>query len=188
MADFADIFSDLEGVGVYEIALPFLLVFTVIFGALNKANIFGNKKFDGVIALVVAFLIVREDVFISFMNDILSRFSVLIVVVVAFLIIFGIFGAGTGTFTKGLMTVLIVGSLIVGVYILFEMMDEHGITDGTDIDDWWDEHWETVMIVIFVILVFWLLISSTGDAERGFGKAIGSINDAWGVPRQGGSP
>jgi len=180
MVELVDIFSDLEGMGVYEIALPFLLVFTVVFGALRKANIFGNAKFDGVIGLVVAFLIIREDIFISFMNDLLARFSVIIVVIVAFLIIFGIFGAGTGTFTKGLMTIFIIAALIGGVYVLFDMMEEHGLAEDTSIGDWWDDNQNVVLIGVFGVIIIWLLFSGLGGGGQGTGAAR-AINDAWGV-------
>src|SRR3989338_1934156 len=59
--NFQDFLAGLEDIGFYEVALPFLLVFTITFAILQKIKIFGptGKNFNAVIAVVMAFLVVR---------------------------------------------------------------------------------------------------------------------------------
>ena len=42
--DFGGVFMELEAMGLFEIMLPFLLVFTVSFAVINRTKIFGDRK------------------------------------------------------------------------------------------------------------------------------------------------
>ena len=57
---FTDFVQTLEDMGVSDVLLPFVLIFTIVFGVLQKTDIFGqNKKnFNAIIALVVALSVV----------------------------------------------------------------------------------------------------------------------------------
>ena len=60
----------LEKLGVYDVVLPFLLVFTIIFAILEKTRILGVEKVGGqdltkknlnsIVAFVVAFLVIAS--------------------------------------------------------------------------------------------------------------------------------
>ena len=55
MATVADIFYQLQSSGFYEFALPFLLVFTIVFAILEKTKLFGGgkKNINLIIGIVV---------------------------------------------------------------------------------------------------------------------------------------
>lgn len=90
--NFQDFLSGLEDIGFYEVALPFLLVFTITFAILQKIKIFGTagKNFNAVIALVMAFLVVRNEAIIEVMNTFLPQISLISIVIVVTLLLVGI--------------------------------------------------------------------------------------------------
>lgn len=84
----------LESMGFYDVALPFILVFTIIFAVLQKVAIFGvdSKKYNAVIALVAAFLVVRVESIVGTVNMFLPKVSLFVLVVICLLMVLGIFG------------------------------------------------------------------------------------------------
>ncbi len=84
----------LEEIGFYDVALPFLLIFAITFAILQKARIFGkeSRKVNIIIALVTAFLVIRVQPIVKIINMFLPKVSLYVVVVIALLMVLGIFG------------------------------------------------------------------------------------------------
>ncbi len=111
--DLSSLISNLENMGFYQVALPFILVFVMSFGVLEKARIFGqdSTKFNVVIAFILAFLVVRVQSIVSVFNTFLPRISLIVLIIIATLIILGIFGLSSEKF-KGAW---LLGALIFGI-------------------------------------------------------------------------
>ncbi|MEA3379232.1 MAG: hypothetical protein U9Q69_06405 [Nanoarchaeota archaeon] len=94
--NFVDMVQALERMGVYEVLFPFLLVFTILFGTLQKVKLFGNapraKNFNIVIAFVTAFFVLRVPSIVQTINQFLPKVSLLVIILLMFLLILGIFG------------------------------------------------------------------------------------------------
>lgn len=89
--------SGLDQFGWYDIALPFILAWVIVFAVLQKANIFGenSRQYNMILAIVAAFLFIRSPTLIGITNRLLPNVSILLLVVVLFLAIVGLFGAGS---------------------------------------------------------------------------------------------
>ncbi len=83
----------LESVGFFYLLLPFLLIFAVVFGILSETKIFGkNKGVHVIIAFVIAAISIRWNFFLSdFFTQIFSRLGVGISIILAFVILVGLF-------------------------------------------------------------------------------------------------
>lgn len=82
-----DLFYQWEFLGVFDLLLPFLLLFAVIFGVLSTTRILGSHKgVNLVISLVIALMALRFEFVSFFFAELFPRFaiglSVLIVVVI----------------------------------------------------------------------------------------------------------
>lgn len=87
-----DFLYQLESAGIFDFLLPFLLIFAVVFGILMQMKIFsGSKGVNVIIALVIGMLSVRFNFFNQFYAEIFPRLGVGITVVLAILILLGIF-------------------------------------------------------------------------------------------------
>ena len=83
-SELTDFINNLENLGFYDVALPFILVFTLIFAILQKIKIFGenSKNFNAVIALAMALLVVRQVSIVEIMNQFLPQISLVALVFV----------------------------------------------------------------------------------------------------------
>ena len=69
-----DLFGQWEAAGIFAYALPFLLIFALVFGLLSKMNIFKSGTNDGkgvnvMIALAVAFMALQFDIVSVFFSE-----------------------------------------------------------------------------------------------------------------------
>ena len=87
--------------GLFDVVLPFLLVFTIIFAILEKTRILGHegdkdvqtprKNLDAMVAFVVALLVVATNKVVTAINESLPNVVLLIVISMSFLLMLGIF-------------------------------------------------------------------------------------------------
>ena len=91
-SEMSDLISQLEDFGFYEVALPFILIFTLFFAILQKIELFGEngKNFNAVISMVMAFLVVRTQSIVEVMNTFLPQISLIALIFVVVLILIGI--------------------------------------------------------------------------------------------------
>src|SRR3989344_6156379 len=118
-AGFCDLFYQLQGSGFYEFLLPFLLVFAVVFGILQKSNIFGagNKSINAVVALVLGLLITSQFEVVQSLTSFLPKMSMFIIVAMMVLIFIALFA---GDISKGFggwgLVIVAIAALIVTYY------------------------------------------------------------------------
>ncbi|MBI2632702.1 hypothetical protein HYW75_06880 [Candidatus Pacearchaeota archaeon] len=88
--------------GLFDVVLPFLLVFTIIFAILEKTKILGTdgkkdgvdipkKNLNSMVAFVTALLVVATNKIVSALNQALPNVVFLVVVSISFLILVGVF-------------------------------------------------------------------------------------------------
>lgn len=91
----------LRDFGLFDIVLPFLLVFTIVFAILEKSKILGtikakeedvpNKNLNSMVAFVIALLVVATANVVRAINESLPNIVLLIVIFVSFLLMLGVF-------------------------------------------------------------------------------------------------
>ncbi|NQU79409.1 hypothetical protein HQ545_06600 [Candidatus Woesearchaeota archaeon] len=87
--------------GIYDVILPFLLVFTVVFAVLEKSKVFGvektkdgdftKKNINAMVAFVTAFFVVASSRLVAVINETLANMVLLLMLSVCFLILIGSF-------------------------------------------------------------------------------------------------
>jgi hypothetical protein len=91
----------LQEFGFFDVILPFLLVFTIVFGVLEKTKIFGVEKFreqeipkkniNAMIAFVIAFFVVAAKEIVASIQVSVPMVALILVAIVCFLMLVGIF-------------------------------------------------------------------------------------------------
>ncbi len=92
----------LEGIGLMDVILPFILIFTVLFAILQKAKLFGDssKKYNVIFSLAVSLMVVIPHVtgsypagkdVVEIMNQAIPSVSILVIAIIMFLVLAGIF-------------------------------------------------------------------------------------------------
>ena len=106
MSVFGDSIGFLVKLGIYDVVLPFLLVFTIVFAILDKTKILGTEKgsndreytkknLNAMIAFVMGFLVVASSQLVAVINKSLSQIFLLLLLIICFLMLAGAFHAQT---------------------------------------------------------------------------------------------
>lgn len=87
--------------GLYDVILPFLLTFTIVYAIMDKTKVLGLDDFEGkkypkknlnaLVAFCVGFLVVASSNLVSLINTTLAQIVVLFMICVFYLALVGIF-------------------------------------------------------------------------------------------------
>lgn len=101
MSVFRDVLLFLNDLGVYDVVLPLLLIFSMVFAILEKTRIFGvekmgdkevtRKNINAMIAFVSAFFVVASAQLVATIHKLVADVALLMVTFVMFMILVGIF-------------------------------------------------------------------------------------------------
>ena len=141
--------------GVFSYAIPFLLIFAMIFGILSRMNLFKeNKAINGIIALAVALMALQFPFVPMFFAEIFPALGVGLAVILVILILTGLF---IDPKNKGWMVGLSVVSIIVVAAVLISSSWSLGLSFG----GWFRYNWPTLIgIGIFIGLIILIVVAS----------------------------
>ncbi len=94
----------LETFGFFDVILPFLLVFTIVFGILEKTRVFGTydgkpkKNINSMVAFVIGFFVISAKQIVQAIQESLPIVALLLIAVVSFLVLVGSFASGEKEF------------------------------------------------------------------------------------------
>ncbi len=169
-SQFRDIIDFFDNIGVFDVVLPFLLIFTVVFALLERTKVFGVEKVEGKdytkknlnasAAFVIAFLVVASSELVEVITKVSSQFVVLLFLIVLFLLLVGSFFKEEphGVFLEGGWRTTFM--LIVFVGLVFIFLDALNLTDkvfsflkGTDKGEIVGSVLLLIVIVLFIAYV-----------------------------------
>ncbi len=107
MSAFESLILDLQYYGIFDVLIPFLLIFTVIFAILQRIKLFGEdkKNINIVVALIMAILTVVPHITrtypgrydpVAIINALLPSVSVLTIAIILVLLLVGMFAGEWG--------------------------------------------------------------------------------------------
>lgn len=171
---FREVLNFLGKIGVYDVILPFLLVFTIIFAILEKTKILGIEKVDGkeltkknlnaMVAFVISFLVIASTQLVAVVNEVMANVVLLLILAVCFLMLVGVF-FGDREFTlkefpgwtKFFMVLMFIGIVV----IFLNALDWLQYIFALFI--YWDAEWATGIIFLIIILGFmWYIVKEPG--------------------------
>lgn len=177
MVSLYDALWQLKNIGVLDIILPFMLIFTIVYAVLQQTHILGEgkKNFNITIAFVMGLGVVIPHVTNSYrgfdpvdlINSALPNVSVWLVGILSVLILIGLFFGKSFSFANSgmLSTWIVVGAIIVVGYIFLNSanlaLDIPFISDPV------------VQGLVIFLLVFFLIVKFiTGDDEKKEGEGF----------------
>ena len=90
-----DAIEFMKSFGIFDVVLPFLLVFTVIFGVLEKTKIFGKegdssrKNINAMVAFTIGFFVIAATQVVYVIQTALPYIMLLLVLIITFMILYG---------------------------------------------------------------------------------------------------
>jgi len=159
-----DIVQWLESIGLTDVLLPFILVFVLVYGVLEKTHLFGLEKgkpkhrINGMVAFVSGFIIVAMVDVVNVINAFAQYFALVILVAVLLCILMAFAGK-----TPRKNSVLIIGALILLIALLYAMawmgmMDSDALTSFLTTP--------IVAIIIFLLIVWGIFRPDKKEPEK----------------------
>mgnify|MGYP006309900313 CR=1 FL=1 len=172
---FEGLIYSLQHWGVFDVILPFILIFTIVYAILEKTEILGKdaftaRKYAVVVALVLAFAVVVPHVTgmyyygfdaVEIINNALPQVGLLLVAIVMMLLTIGLW---TGKKPDGSKGVGVWFTLVSGIIVLAIFVASIG---------WWNvPSWlwrllnSDVIALVIAILVFGIIIKFITGKEK----------------------
>lgn len=187
MSFFRDTIWELEQVGVADVILPFILLFTVTYAVLMKIKLFGQKSVNVAIAFVIGLVPVFQHVLagrhqttaISIINNSIPQIVLILVAVLALIILLGLWGVSPSWDAKAGSVVVIAA---IG-FIAYVFLSNSGF-GWYDLPRWLDRG---TMTIVIALLVFGLIIKfivggpeltdeeKAAKEEKAFFKSLGKM-------------
>ncbi|MFT4343234.1 MAG: hypothetical protein ACMXYE_00635 [Candidatus Woesearchaeota archaeon] len=131
-----------DRLGLYDVVLPFLLVFTIVFAILEKTKVLGTETIEGVdvtrknlnamVALVIGFLTVASSRVVAVINQTAAHIVILLLISVFFLMLVGSFMKETKEpfFLEKPWSIIFMVIMFVGIVFIFlnALTLESGVT------------------------------------------------------------
>ncbi len=171
-------------IGLYDVVLPFILVFTIVFAIFEKTRVLGHEEHDGhrypkknlnsMAAFVIAFLVVASTRLVAIINQTASQVTILLMAIVLFLLLVGAFlkEGETSGLEGGWRSTFMIFSFI-GIILIF--LNAVG---------WLDDLWGAVSIggngteaagaVALLIIVIAFMVYTVRDLDNPTGSQTGS--------------
>lgn len=170
-----DIIEKLVDIGVFQVFLPFLLVYAVVFAILQKSRIFEGgsstqqqaKNVNAIVAFVFGLFVVASAHVISLFQAFITNFVVIIIFILCVLLVLGfIFGDSYTDLFKDPKIKYALGGLIVliSIIILFnvlgwwEIISDYFSGSSGDIIE---TIWTIVGIGAFIGILYWITKSDS---------------------------
>lgn len=170
--DFRNVDSVFTSMGIYEVVLPFLLCFTIVFAFLEKTKILGTnnkqaKKFNIVIAIVMGLLLVRVQTLVEMINGALPKVSVVIVAIVMMLIMIAMFKGDdpSGLFGPIFLQVVLWSS---AVFVIWAFWSSYSGAAFPEWLSWIPDNLATIIVLGVFALI--LILITKGDTPRSSGN------------------
>lgn len=164
------VFEFLEKVGLFDVVLPFLLVFTIVFAILEKTRVFGTEEIEGkkypkknlnaTAAFVISFLVVASSRLVEVITEVSANVVILLLLAVLFLLLVGSFyKEGAPVALEGGWNLLFMVIMFIGIVLIF--LHALGWLEGTwmyfGATDSGDIIGITILIIIVIIFV-WAIV------------------------------
>jgi len=159
----------LKDFGFYDVVLPFLLIFTIVFAVLQKTEVLGKQKnIDSMVAFAIALFFVAAPKVVDAIQISLPRVAAALVVLMSLMLLIGFVASkeGTENFLK-LKSVQVIAGLLVAVTIGLIFLDAF---------DYWDDFWEwsgfdtgvamAVLFLAIMALIIWFVSKGEGGGSN----------------------
>ena len=166
----------LERIGLTDVLLPFLLIFTLVFAILQKTELLGKdrKNFNVMLSLIMALAVIIPHVtgsypgvdVVNVINAALPNVSLLIVLVLMVLLLVGIFGGGPVWKGNRLSGIVALISFVVVIYIFGAAANFWNMSNNFQFLKDPDTQAVVVVVLVFAILVWYITKEEKPEGSR----------------------
>ncbi|MDD9953751.1 MAG: hypothetical protein OXR66_05435 [Candidatus Woesearchaeota archaeon] len=177
MSVFREALVFFDQIGLYDVVLPFLLVFTLVFGVLEKSKIFGTEKsaddktrprknLNAMVAFITGFFVVASAQLVELINVLVARVALILVILICLMMLLASFHKqqddhGFEIKGKAWLSAVVVIAVIL---IFLDGVGWLGFAWNYAIS-YWDSTFMGILLLLIIIIAFIMFI--TKDASGG---------------------
>jgi len=153
-----------QRIGIYDVVLPFLLTFTIVFAIFEKSKVLGmdgeytKKNLNAMASFVIAFMVVASSKLVETITRVSSNIVILILLGTFYLLLVGTFWkpeekapiALSGWSNKLFMIIMFIGILIV---FLDAIRNENGVSWLQQVFDWLGQFWTSTAVASIILII-----------------------------------
>lgn len=157
--EIGSLIQKLTEAGFFTYLLPFLLIFSLVFGILSITKLFEqNKAVNGIIALVIGLMALQFELVPRFFAELFPRLGVGLGVILVVIILLGLFLPKANWVVYTLFGV----AAVVLIVVLYKTASGVGWEGGY----WWTNNWELVAGGVFVLIVIGTIIGASNPSKE----------------------
>lgn len=174
---FRGVIGFLDKIGVYDVILPFLLVFTIVFAILEKTKVLGTetiggnvhtkKNLNSMVAFVVAFLVIASTQLVAVISEVMANVVLLLILAVCFLMLVGVFFGskeftleGSPAWVRFFMIFMFIGIVV----IFLNALDWLKYVLAVFV--YWNADWAAGILFVAIILGFMIYIVKEPSSKK----------------------
>ncbi|MBS3124462.1 hypothetical protein J4437_07595 [Candidatus Woesearchaeota archaeon] len=163
--------------GIYDVILPFLLIFTMVFAILEKTKILGIEKIDGkeytkkninaMVAFIMAFLVIASTKLVVIINEVMANVVLLLILGVSFLLLIGVFFSDKEftlkdypNWIKFFMFLMFIGIVIIFLNALGWLEFIFAVFKN------WDKEWAATLLFLAILIGFMYYVIQEPVAKK----------------------
>ena len=127
---FRNVIDFFDKIGLFDVVLPFLLVFAIVFAIFEKTKVLGTdniggvvytkKNLNAIVAFSISFLVIASGELVELLTTVSSQVVILLFLGVFFLLLVGVFfKEGEPVFLEGGWKVVFMIIMLVGIFGIF---------------------------------------------------------------------
>jgi len=174
-----DLFGQWEAAGIFAYALPFLLIFAIVYGLLMKMNLFvakddptKGKGINVVIALAVAFMALQFNLVSMFFSEIFPRFGIALSIILVILILGGLFMPTNKENNWFMVALAIVVFLIIAVVIYNSLRTFGWGIGGPGFSYIWSRYGAIIIFAIIFIGIIAMVVGKKDPHQPKFSNLL----------------
>jgi len=154
------------GVGLFDIILPIVLIFTVVFAILQRAKVLGgNKSIDAVVALVIGFFAISNPYVTQLFIPLFSNAALGIMILLIFLLVMGFVAARVDE--PGWSKITLTAGFVIFIWLMSRAADYFGGNYLIFSSDWWyNNAWWLVPLILFGLLIGFVVGPEDNEHEK----------------------
>ena len=171
-------------IGVYDVILPFILVFTIVYAILEKTKVLGTEEIDGtthtkrnlnaMAAFTIGFLVIASSKLVETITQVSSQVVVLLLLAVFFLMLIGSFykeGEFAEKGVTGPVRTIFIVIMLIGIIAIFlnAIKNRAGQTWLSYSLNYLQSNWTSAgvasIILIILVVLFVMYVTKEGSGK-----------------------
>lgn len=167
-----------ETIGIYEVVLPFLLTFTIVFAILEKTKVLGTEKIgsdwlprknlNSLVAFVIGFLVLASAQLVEIITQVSSQIIILLLLIVFFLAMVGIFykqkpneeWTVSENWQTFFMFFMFIGIMFIFLAAIKNKQGHSWLEVGLA---WINQFWTStavasIILILFIVFIVWIIL------------------------------